>query len=334
MERLRSRGLERDDRPGRGALDASDLDLDLGRGDDGEAVPRILAEPGQPGVRGKRPANLLKDRDVRLECGHRVEHLRARGAAAVPRGESNGPVSSGSRNCRTFGDTRMIWLGDRRGSLTDWTTQRWVALTGRTVAFEDVPWLRGPIGSTRGIGPDYFQDLAAGEGLVVRETGQRGLMQRFADLGGPRFDPSVVPQEVATFYERTSAYSMDVWSEWCGAFRPLGRLLAVLFSRRLRQLNLPLSSLDASLGVTSRVFTLCDPLTERVVHTGWLRSLSGSGRVLYAAIYSLERVPGHDGPCVKVVFPLPNGNAIVFLRPEVGPEGELVLLSEGRGFGA
>ena len=228
----------------------------------------------------------------------------------------------------------MIWLGERRGSLTDWTTQRWVALTGRSVTFDAVPWLRGPIGSTRGIGADYFQNLAAAEGLVVREGGQRGLMSRFADLGGSRFDPSAVREQVAQFYERTSAYTMDIWSEWCGAFRPLGGLLAALFSRRLRQLNLPLSALDASLGVTSRVFALCDPANERVVHTGWLRSLSGSGRVLYAAIYSLERIPGHDGPCVKVVFPLPNGNAIVILRPEVGPHGELVLLSEGRGFGA
>jgi hypothetical protein len=114
----------------------------------------------------------------------------------------------------------------------------------------------------------------------------------------------------------------------------VGGLLANMFSRRLRQLNLPLSALDTSLGVTSEVFALCDPASGVVVHTGWLRRLSGSGHVLYAAIYSLERIPGHDGPCVKVVFPLPNGNAIVILRPEVGPHGELVLLSEGRGFGA
>jgi hypothetical protein len=41
----------------------------------------------------------------------------------------------------------------------------------------------------------------------------------------------------------------------------------------------------------------------RRVYTGWLRRLAGSGRVLYAGFYSTDRVPRHDGPCVKVAFP-------------------------------
>jgi hypothetical protein len=36
---------------------------------------------------------------------------------------------------------------------------------------------------------------------------------------------------------------------------------------------------------------------------------------------------------VKTVFPLPNGNAIVILRPEAQPDGSLVLRSEGQRFG-
>lgn len=39
------------------------------------------------------------------------------------------------------------------------------------------------------------------------------------------------------------------------------------------------------------------------------------------------------GPGVKVVFPLPNGNATVILRPEAGSDGSLLLHSSGRRFG-
>jgi hypothetical protein len=42
-----------------------------------------------------------------------------------------------------------------------------------------------------------------------------------------------------------------------------------------------------------------------------------------------------DGvPCVRVVFPLPNGNAIVIMKPTVGTDGSLVLESAGPGFGS
>jgi hypothetical protein len=36
---------------------------------------------------------------------------------------------------------------------------------------------------------------------------------------------------------------------------------------------------------------------------------------------------------VKVVFPLPNGNAIVIMRPQVHADGSLSVISKGRGFG-
>src|SRR5206468_2418224 len=40
-----------------------------------------------------------------------------------------------------------------------------------------------------------------------------------------------------------------------------------------------------------------------------------------------------DGPCVKVVFPMPNGNATVLLRPENDGDSGFVLESIGGGFG-
>lgn len=227
----------------------------------------------------------------------------------------------------------MLWLGPRRGYLTDWVTQRWVRATGRRVDLRDAPWLAGPVGDARGIGADFFERLAAREGLVVRRAREAGLLADFSALAAPDFDPRAVRPGVAAFYERTAAYELDSWAEWTGTFRPFGRLLARLFSRRLQQLNVPLSGLDTSRGVTSEVLQLVDPATGDVRHTAWLRRLAGSGDVLYAGSYGLAALPGRAGACVKVVFPLPNGNAVVVMRPEAHADGSFSVVSAGTRFG-
>ncbi len=57
------------------------------------------------------------------------------------------------------------------------------------------------------------------------------------------------------------------------------------------------------------------------------------GHVLYAGTYSLADVPGRRGPCVEVVFPLPNGNAIVLMKPVAHADGSLTVVSAGARFG-
>src|SRR5260370_4624783 len=136
--------------------------------------------------------------------------------------------------------TTMIWLGNRRGYLADWITQRWVQFTGRRVRFSNLPWLDGPVGDTRGIGRTFFETYATRHGLrAVRSSTPRGLRLHFRELAGPHFDPGQGHPAVARLYEETSEYTLDAWSQWCGAFRPFGSLLALLFSRRLQQPNLP-----------------------------------------------------------------------------------------------
>jgi hypothetical protein len=221
--------------------------------------------------------------------------------------------------------------------LVDRVTQRWVQITGRSlekINETENSWLEGPVGKPQGVGKTFFDDLAGELGLEVKRNGTRhGLVQNFQLLSGPEFDSGRVHSSVAEFYECTSDFSMDVWSEWCGAFRPFGKLLAILFSRRLQQLNLPLDALDSSRGVTSEVIQLIDPKSGEARFTGWLRRLLETGNVLYAGSYSLCRVPNYPNPCVKVVFPLPNGNAIVIMKPAVGPNGSLTLTSSGMAFG-
>jgi hypothetical protein len=111
-----------------------------------------------------------------------------------------------------------------------------------------------------------------------------------------------------------------------------GGALAVIFSRRLQQLNVPLSSLDTKLGITSNVVQLKER-SGRVAYTAWVRDVVATKRTLYAGSYSVCHVPGYPGPCVKVVFPLPNGSAVVIMRPESDPDGSFTVRSAGVRFG-
>ena len=227
----------------------------------------------------------------------------------------------------------MIWLGSKRGYLIDWLTQQWVRATGRRIDIADHQWLDGPIGNTEIIGKEFFVDYARERGLTMARNGSQGLIPHFSELSGDGNDMRNVAPAVKNFYERTAEYELDAWSEWRGIFKPFGRGLALFFSRRLQQLNVPLSPLDTSRGITSDVMGLQDPYSGKVILTAWVRELLGTRNVLYAGGYTVCAIPGHSSPCVKVMFPLPNGNALVIMRPEVHEDGSLSVTSSGKVFG-
>jgi hypothetical protein len=158
-------------------------------------------------------------------------------------------------------------------------------------------------------------------------------MRSFDSLAGSTIDPRAVAPAVKEFYERTSEYELDAWAEWHGLFKPFGTALAVIFSRRLQQLNLPLSSLDSSRGMSNRVLQMWNREKGDLVQTAWVRELRATKNVLYAGSYSVCTVPGCASPCVRVIFPLPNGRAIVLMKPESHPDGSFSLTSAGRSFG-
>jgi hypothetical protein len=222
----------------------------------------------------------------------------------------------------------MIWLGEARGNLSDWTTQRWVRATGRPISLDQHPWLAGPVGGTRRIGKNFFNTYATRENLVVVEDRVRGLIPDFE-----RLELRNVAEAVREFYEQTSEFELDVWSEWHGLFRPFGEALSLIFSSRLQQLNVPLSSLDSARGMTSLVQQLRAGAGGPVIATAWVRELKATGKVIYAGSYSVCRIPGHETPCVKVAFPLPNGRAIVLMKTEALADGSLFLRSSGARFG-
>ena len=226
----------------------------------------------------------------------------------------------------------MGWLARVVGAIGAFIIYRLIALFGRTRRWRDVPWLAGPVGEAR-IGDAPYLAVAAREGLTVeRQARDGGLVPSFEQLRSDAFDPARVHPLVREFYEHTTRFAMDVWSK---SYFPTSIglwLLVTTISRQVEQLNFPLSPLDTALGMSSEIISLRRP-DGSVRYTGWFRTLGAAARVLYTGFYMTERLPDEAGPCVKVVFPMPHGNATVILRPAVEADGSFTLDSSGGRFG-
>lgn len=217
-----------------------------------------------------------------------------------------------------------------RWSLVDRSTQLWVRATGRRVDFAQHEWLRGPVGDPDRIGDRWLETEARRLGGRVHEGG--GLFTAIAELAGEGFDPSRLHPAVVDFYENTTDWRLDVWSQWSAIAWPFGWLLSSVFARRLEQLSLPLRPLDSALGMDSRVITVRDGDGGRL-GAAWLRTLRSTGETVYSGWYGTTTLPGRSRPSVRVAFPLPNGSVTVLLRPENGPRGALRLVSALGDFG-
>lgn len=227
----------------------------------------------------------------------------------------------------------MVWIGERRGHAFDWFTQRWVQAAGQRLTLAETPWLSGPTGSVHGIGAEFFERWGQAQGLtLVPPRPDDGLIKGIGSLEGPRFDPAAVHPRIDDFYAHTAAFDLEIDSHWSGPFVVGGWLIARLFARRLAQLNMPLSNRALRGGVESRIVRLADA-DGAIRHTAWIRSSVETGLPVFVGQYGTVTVPGHPGPCIKVVFPLPNGNAIIVLRPRADPDGGLSFVSDGRQFG-
>jgi hypothetical protein len=208
-------------------------------------------------------------------------------------------------------------------------TQQIVRLTGRRVSFDEHPWLLGPVGGFREIGDDWLNFEAERRGGSFAKG---GLLDAMSVLDGPDFSASDLAGPVVDFYERTSEWRLEVWSQWCPAAWPFGWLISLIFARRLQQLNLPLRPLDTAYGMDSQVIAVKDQKGSQV-GAAWLRTLRSTGQAIYSGWYSAEHLPGAVRPSVRVVFPLPNGSVTVLLRPEVRSDGALILSSPLGRFG-
>ena len=207
-----------------------------------------------------------------------------------------------------------------------------ICVFGKKVSFEEAPWLRGPLGSEY-IGDRPYAEVAASEGLELKRDSTRGgLIPDFDLLASPAFDPSRIHPAIRHFYEHTASHRMDVWPHTYFPANLALWLLVTTISRKVNQLNFPTNAIDLARGMSSEIVLLKQP-DGGIKYTGWFRKISESDRVLYTGFYMVGTSPMTDHPCVKVVFPMPDGNATVMLRPELGPERSLILNSQGVGFG-
>ena len=227
-----------------------------------------------------------------------------------------------------------MFINNKIGHLQDWMTQVWVKTTGRTFNPENEDWLVGPIGGVHIIKDQFINDVALSNNLEIRENlANAGLLESIDDLELTASEKALLNHKIVNFYEKTSNYNFEVWSEWSGLFRPFGWLLSIVFSKRLQQLNLPLSSMDSAKGIKSNIIKLVARETNMPKWTIWYRILKSTKNVIYSGVYTTCRVPNYSGKFLKVVFPLPNGNAIVIMRREVLADGSLKLCSDGKKFG-
>jgi len=207
-----------------------------------------------------------------------------------------------------------------------------VRVTGRRMRRSDAPWLHCYLGKPGLIGTGVYQRIAQEEHLQLRNSPHAGLIPDFGALRGPSFDPGAVHPRIRHFYEHAAEYQMEVWSEVYFVGRFFLWVLVEFLSRRMDQLNFPVSSLEVAKGMASEVIQLIEPGSGKLLYTGWLRRLKSSGRVIYAGVYSTTQVPQEENPCVKVTFPC-RGSANVYLRPLAHSDGSFGLDSSGSAFG-
>jgi hypothetical protein len=226
----------------------------------------------------------------------------------------------------------MPTLRDAVGTVGAWFIYGLIRVFGRRHARADVPWLVGPIGGAT-IGDRPYEETATAEGLSLeRDARSGGLIPRFDALAGGAFDPARVHPKIRDFYENTHAYRLDTWATTYFPARLALWVLVSTISRRVDQLNFPLDGLETARGMTSEIVLLREA-AGRIRYTGWFRKLQGSGRVIYTGFYMTEKPPLQEGPCVKVVFPMPDGNATVILQPANDDGSGFRLASVGRAFG-
>jgi hypothetical protein len=205
---------------------------------------------------------------------------------------------------------------------------------GRPVDLEGAErWLSAPMHHGPTIGEGWLAAAATALGGSVRDDVEgAGLVPDMAALDGPGFAASDLRAEVRDFYEHTSRWRMEVWTQWNPLFSPGGALVSRWFGRRVQQLALPTRPLDVARGMDSRVAPIVDGEGHQRA-AGWIRTLRSTGDVVFSGCYSTRTLPGSDRPSVHVAFPLESGNVQVFLRPRALPGGALELSSPGGVFG-
>ena len=215
----------------------------------------------------------------------------------------------------------------------DLMTRRFWRRTGRPVDLTGAEaWLAAPMSTGSTVEDSWVGAAAQALGGEALDRPHAGLLADMTQLDGPAFRSADLRPEVRDFYEHTSDWRMEVWTQWSPVFQPGGELVSRLFGHRVQQLALPTRPLDVARGMDSRITVLTDG-TGAQRAAAWLRTLRPSGGYVYSGCYSARALPGRTQPGVHVAFPLESGNVQVFLRPRLLPGGGLELASPPGRFG-
>lgn len=213
-------------------------------------------------------------------------------------------------------------------------TRMFWRLRGRRVDLAgEHAWLRAPMPRTSAIGDAWLHDAADTLGGRVAKASGAGLIADMASLDGPGFRAADLHPNIREFYEHTSDWRMEVWTEWNPVFQPGGELISRVWAKRVQQLALPTRPLQVAGGMDSRVELILDARGEQLA-AGWIRTLRTTGEYVYSGCYSTRRLPDERQPSVHVAFPLERGNVQVFLQPSVDVGGHLRLSSPSGQFGS
>ena len=245
--------------------------------------------------------------------------------------DSNSRANSAPTDANSESGLRLVF-SSAIGVILQFCIEWLVRITGRRVERKDAPWLECVLGKPGLIGTGVYQKIAKEQGLELSTPPDAGLIEDFGALRGPSFDPDAVDPQIRHFYEHAALYHLEVWSEVYFAGKFVLWLLVEFISRRMDQLNFPISSLEVAKGMTSEIVQLREPGTGRLMNTGWLRRFRATGKVIYAGLYSNARLPGEANPCVKVTFPC-YGSSSVYLQPVARKDGSFGLVSTGGAFG-
>ncbi|WP_229070498.1 hypothetical protein [Actinoplanes sp. DH11] len=178
----------------------------------------------------------------------------------------------------------------------DRMTRTFWCVTGRPVDLAcGERWLAAPMNDSETIGDAWLRDAAAAYGGAVREREGAGLLTDMSQLDGPGFQADALRPEIRDFYEHTSDWRMEVWTQWNTVFLPGGEFVARYFGRRVQQLALPTRPLDVALGMDSRVVTIVDA-DDRQRAAGWMRTLRSTGEYVYSGCYPPGDCPAPPSP--------------------------------------
>ena len=142
-----------------------------------------------------------------------------------------------------------------------------------------------------------------------------------------KYEPGINLQTLSTviidFYENTSQYKLYSEVFWHSWFVPFAHIY-YLFSRRIQQINLPLSRARAEM--TGSILAISDELDGRTNTRAWVRKINNEN--IFTALYSSHQAD--QKTYMNIALPLPWSSMIGVL--ELKQQGEkLLLTSNGDG---